>query len=289
MAEADSARGILYLCPTPIGNMKDITLRTLECLQEADLIAAEDTRQARKLLSYHGMRKPMLSYRAHNRQKQGKVLIERLQRGARIALVTDAGMPGISDPGTELVERAVEAGIEVVGLPGPSAAITALVVSTLPASRFVFYGFLSRQKKQRRQELAELSCESKTVILYEAPHRLTETLEELVHAAGGKRPAAVVRELTKKFEEVRRGTLAEHLDYFRRQPPRGEITVVLAGKEEVREPTGGEEIKKNLLALLEGGVEPKQAVKAVSVLRSVPKNKVYQVMISIKGEKNKQG
>ncbi|WP_334111182.1 16S rRNA (cytidine(1402)-2'-O)-methyltransferase, partial [Thermodesulfitimonas autotrophica] len=220
--------GKLYVCPTPIGNLEDITLRVLAVLARVNLIAAEDTRHTRKLLTHYGIKTPLLSYHSHNQKARGEELLARLARGEHIALVSDAGTPGISDPGALLVREAVARGIPVEALPGPSAVLTALVVSGLDSSRFVFEGFLPARR--RRRALAELAGERRTIIFFEAPHRLLATLEDIL-AIIGDRPVAVARELTKVHEEVFRGKVSEALAYFRERPPQGEVTVVLAGRE----------------------------------------------------------
>jgi len=221
--------GTLYLCPTPIGNLEDITLRALRILKEVDLIAAEDTRVTRKLLNHYDIKIPLVSYHEHNKREKGPEIISMLQQGKNIALVTDAGTPGISDPGEDLVRLAVEAGIAVVPLPGPAAAICALTASGLPCERFVFEGFLPRKKKERTERLRELSGETRTIVLYEAPHRLTKTLEELGQALGN-RSIAVAREMTKVHEEFFRGAISGAAARFASTPPRGELVLVIEGK-----------------------------------------------------------
>ena len=201
--------GTLYLCAMPIGNLDDITLRTLKLLESADVIAAEDTRNTLKLLNHYEIKTPMTSYHEHNKAGKGPVLLERLQKGENIALVTDAGMPGISDPGADLVRLCHAAGVPVTVAPGASAAVTALVLSGLDTRRFVFEGFLPPEKKERREILRTLEREHRTMVFYEAPHRLLDTLEELCGVFGAERQTAAARELTKKFEEVRRDTLAD--------------------------------------------------------------------------------
>ena len=201
--------GTLYLCATPIGNLDDMTLRVLKLLETADIIAAEDTRNTLKLLNHFEIKTPMTSYHEHNKAEKGPKLVERLLAGENIALVTDAGMPGISDPGADLVKLCYEAGVPVTVSPGASAAVVALVLSGLDTRRFVFEGFLPMEKKERRAVLSTLEKEHRTMIFYEAPHRLLDTLEELEKIFGSDREMAAIRELTKKFEEVRRGTVAE--------------------------------------------------------------------------------
>lgn len=224
------SEGVLYLCATPIGNLEDITLRVLRVLREVDLIAAEDTRRTRGLLSHFGISKPLTSYYLHNQQQKGSYLIEKMAQGQKIALVSDAGTPGISDPGEDLVNLALKAGIRVCALPGPSVVPLALSVSGLNTRRFVFEGFLPRPRREKTQRIKELAGETRTVILFEAPHRLLETLELLL-AVWGSRKAAVVREASKKFEEIIRGSLFEIVTHFKLNPPRGEMTLVIAGNE----------------------------------------------------------
>lgn len=221
--------GTLYLCATPIGNLDDMTLRVLKLLETADIIAAEDTRNTLKLLNHFEIKTPMTSYHEHNKAEKGPKLVERLLAGENIALVTDAGMPGISDPGADLVKLCYEAGVPVTVAPGASAAVVALVLSGLDTRRFVFEGFLPMEKKERRAVLSTLEKEHRTMIFYEAPHRLLDTLEELEKIFGSDREMAAIRELTKKFEEVRRGTLAEIKAHFTAQPPKGEFVLVFAG------------------------------------------------------------
>ncbi len=220
---------MLYLVPTPIGNLEDLTLRALRVLREVDLIACEDTRTSAKLLQHYGITTPTTSYHAHNEARKAAQLVARLEAGARIALITDAGMPGISDPGFYLVRACLHRHIPVVALPGPTAFIPALAASGLPADRFVFEGFLP-SKKGRRKRLAELAAEPRTIVLYEAPHRLVRTLDELAQALGDDRPAVVARELTKVFETFARGTLRTLHAYYAAQPRiRGEIVLIVAG------------------------------------------------------------
>lgn len=220
---------MLYLVPTPVGNLEDLTFRALRVLKEADLVACEDTRTTGVLFQHYGIETPRTSFHAHNEHAKARHLVERMQAGATVALVSDAGTPGISDPGFLLVREALAAGVEVVALPGATAFVPALVASGLPTDRFVFEGFLP-QKKGRQTRLDALVGEPRTVVLYESPHRLVRLLSELAERLGEDRPAAVGRELTKKFEEVRRGTLAELRAHYAAQPKvRGEIVVVVGG------------------------------------------------------------
>ncbi len=227
---------MLHLVPTPIGNLEDITLRALRVLKEADLIACEDTRTSGVLLERYGITTPRTSYHDHNEQHKAAQLVERMRAGARVALITDAGSPGISDPGFYLVRACLREGLPVEALPGPTAAIPALAASGLPAERFAFEGFLP-VKKGRQTRIAGLAEEPRTMVFYEAPHRLVKTLEQLAAAFGAERPAAVARELTKRFEEIRRGGLAELAAHYAAAPSvRGEIVLVVGGCPETRRP-----------------------------------------------------
>ena len=221
--------GTLYLCATPIGNLEDITFRVLRVLREADLIAAEDTRNSIRLLNYFEIETPMTSYHEYNKFDKGRVLIEKLLEGKDIALITDAGTPGISDPGFLLVRTCVEAGIEVETLPGATALVPALVQSGFPCDRFCFEGFLP-QKKGRAKQLQALADEERTMIFYESPYRVVKCLEQFAEVFGPGRRVSVSRELTKKFEQTVRGTVAEVLEHFRTTEPKGEFVIVLAGK-----------------------------------------------------------
>jgi 16S rRNA (cytidine1402-2'-O)-methyltransferase len=234
--ETKHRRGKLYLVGTPIGNLEDITYRAVRTLKEADVIAAEDTRQTRKLLNHFGIGGTLVSYHEHNKRTSGPELVRRMLEGQSVALVSDAGLPGISDPGEDLVRLAIEAGIAVVPVPGPSASLAALIVSGLPSTPFRFTGFLPRGKKQLAETLKRLRQAEETLVIYESPHRLAVTLEAMRKAFGGNRRVAVVRELTKLHEEVLRGTLDEALAHLTGQPPRGEYVLVVEGG--TGEPTG---------------------------------------------------
>lgn len=226
---------MLVLVPTPIGNLDDITLRALRVLAAADVVACEDTRTTGFLLAHHGIGTPRVSFHAHNEHQRVESLVARMQAGETVALVSDAGTPGISDPGFLLVRAAVAAGVRVEALPGPTAFVPALVASGLPSDRFVYEGFLP-QKKGRQTRLAQVAAEPRTTVLYESPHRLVKLLAELIEVCGAERPAAVAREISKLHEEVRRGTLAElHAHYAAQARVRGEIAVVVGGAEETRE------------------------------------------------------
>lgn len=227
----EKSTGTLFVVATPIGNLEDITLRALRVLAEVDLIAAEDTRITRKLLSRYGISTPLTSYHRHSSPAKMESIIRQLQAGKNIALVSDAGMPGVSDPGSELVRRCVEAGIPLVPIPGASAVTTALAVSGLQTQEFVFIGFLPRSKAKLRRALDALAQDPRTLVIFESPHRILKTLTA-INEIFGDRPLAVMRELTKKFEEIYRGTAAEALAHFSQQPPRGEFTLVVAGNGE---------------------------------------------------------
>lgn len=280
----EEQKGTLYLCATPIGNLEDITLRVLRILREADLIAAEDTRHTRKLLSHYQIHTPLTSYHRHNRQKKGEYLLDLVSSGKNVALVSDAGMPGISDPGAELVSEAVKNGCAVIPVPGPSAAVTALVVSGLPTGSFVFVGFLPTARKARAEKLQELSRQRWTMVFYEAPHRIKETLALLLKALGN-RQAAAARELTKLHEEVIRGSLEELVDHFNLVEPRGEFTLVVAGATEAESRSGQETAWRHIgasahVAMLEAeGMDRKSAIQEVARLRGLPKKDVYRSVV----------
>jgi len=267
------------LVGTPIGNLDDITMRALKILKEVDLIAAEDTRHTRKLLSFYDIHTPLTSYYEHNKKAKGEYIISLLEQGKKVALVSDAGMPGISDPGEDIVREAVLAGLKVYSIPGPSASLAALVVSALPTSRFVFEGFLPRNKKERKHRLSLLGEETRTIILYESPYRIGDTLQELLESLGD-RQAAAAREITKRYEEVIRGSLGEIIEFIKEHPPKGEFTLVLAGADELKaEVPGINEITEELDRLVSAGMKKKEAVKEVSRRFKIPKNEVYKISL----------
>ncbi|MDI6872252.1 MAG: 16S rRNA (cytidine(1402)-2'-O)-methyltransferase [Bacillota bacterium] len=291
-------QGILYVCATPIGNLEDVSLRLLRVLGEVDVVAAEDTRTTRKLLSRYRISTPLVSYHAHSGPETVQRLLERLAAGGRVALVSEAGTPGVSDPGLPLVEAALAAGIRVEAVPGPSAVIAALSVAGLPAARFVFEGFLPTRGGERRRRLAELAGERRTIVLYEAPHRLLRTLEDLAGSLG-ERPVAVARELTKQFEEVYRGTLSTALAHFATGERRGEFTLVVGGAAAAgspAEPEGGaagaeqgagEEAAS--LAQREG-LPLREAARRVATARGLSRNAVYRLALTCRsGEGEKKG
>ncbi|MDF2627168.1 MAG: tetrapyrrole methylase family protein [Symbiobacteriaceae bacterium] len=277
--------GTLYIVGTPIGNLEDITHRALRILREVAVIAAEDTRQTRKLLNHFEIPTPAVSYHEHNQRTAGPHLIERLQAGDDVALVTDAGMPAISDPGEDLVRLAVAAGVPVVPIPGPTAFTTALVVSGLSTERFAFEGFLPVKGKERRAALERLKQELRTWILYEAPHRVIETLEDLRDALGD-RPMAAARELTKLHEEVVRGTPAELLAHFEQKAPRGEFVLVISGAPAAEQAPPEEATPTSLAAavaaLEAGGMDRKAAMKEVATRFGLTKRDVYQALLELK-------
>lgn len=276
--------GKLYLCATPIGNLEDITYRVVRTLKEVDLIAAEDTRNTIKLLNHFDIKTPMTSYHEYNKVEKARELVRRLQEGINIALVTDAGTPAISDPGEELVRQCVEAGVEVTSLPGPAACITALTLSALSTRRFCFEAFLPSEKSERTLVLKDLEQESRTIILYEAPHHLRKTLEELL-AVLGDRPMALCRELTKKFEEVRYSSLATEAARLQKEDPRGEYVLVIQGKSFAEQKRESEEnwqqlsIEEHMRHYLDAGMDKKEAMKKVAKDRGISKREVYQVLL----------
>jgi 16S rRNA (cytidine1402-2'-O)-methyltransferase len=272
--------GTLFIVSTPIGNLGDITLRALETLRKVDIIAAEDTRKTRKLTSAYHISTPLISYHEHNKRQRGKYLLTLLQQGKSIALVSDSGTPGISDPGADLILEVLREEIPIVPLPGPCALITALIISGLPTPSFVYEGFLPRSGKKRREKLEKLADVTQTIILFEAPTRLINTLEE-ISQLWGERKAAISRELTKKFEEVRRGKISELLTYYRNHPPRGEICIVLEGKTEKIFSTIPP-IEEQLLALFREGLSLREAVKIVTRNKKISKREVYQQAIKLK-------
>ena len=284
--------GKLYLCGTPIGNLEDITLRVIKVLKEADLIAAEDTRQTLKLLNHMGIKKPMISYHEHNRFERGKQLIDKLKQGLDIALVTDAGMPGISDPGEDIVKSCIDEGIEVIPVPGATASITALVVSGFSTDKFVFEGFLPRENRERKIRINSLKNETRTTILYEAPHRIKSTLKELYLKLGNRR-VAICRELTKKFEQIYRITLFEASTMYDDCKPRGEYVIVLEGKpmEEViseqRERWDDISISEHISMYVNQGMSKKDAMKRAAKDRGISKREVYRLSLDEQGNENR--
>ncbi len=276
--------GMLYICATPIGNLEDITLRTLRILEEVDLIAAEDTRNSIKLLNHFEIKTPMTSYHEFNKYDKAKVLVEKMQSGMNIALITDAGTPAISDPGEELVKQCHEAGIEVTSLPGPSAFVTALTISGKPTRRFCFEAFLPYDKQERAEILEELKTETRTILLYEAPHKLKKTLQNLYETLGD-RNISLCRELTKKHETNDRTTLKEAIAYYETNEPRGEYVIVIEGAD--RQQIKEEEMKEFLAMSIpehveyytKQGLDRKEAMKKAAKDRGVGKREIYQALL----------
>ncbi len=277
--------GTLYLCGTPIGNLEDMTFRAVRILKEADLIAAEDTRNSIKLLNHFDIHTPMVSYHEYNKIPRGRELVEKLLQGMNVALITDAGMPGISDPGEELAAMAWEAGIQVTAVPGPAACVTALAVSGLPSRRFAFEAFLPQEKKERKEILRDLREELRTIVIYEAPHRLLQTLEELRDTLGGGRRIAVCRELTKKHETVLRTTLEEAVLHYRQETPRGECVLVIRGRSREERRQEQEEawkalpLEEHMARYTDQGMDRKEAMKQVARDRGCSKREIYQQLL----------
>lgn len=276
--------GTLYLCATPIGNLEDMTFRAVRMLEEVDLIAAEDTRNSIKLLNHFEIKTPMTSYHEFNKYDKAKVLVAKLLEGQNIALITDAGTPGISDPGEELVKQCHEAGITVTSLPGACACVNGLVISGLPTRRFCFEAFLPTDKKERTRVLEELKSETRTIVLYEAPHRLVRTLEELSEQLGNRR-LTICRELTKKHETVFRTTLEEAVAYYTEQEPKGECVLVIEGvsfealAEEERKQWEEMSIAEHVEFYMSREMDKKAAMKQVAVDRGISKREVYQALL----------
>ena len=273
-------QGRLYLCATPIGNLEDMTFRAVRILREADLIAAGDTRNSIKLLNHFEIKTPMTSYHEYNKIEKAHYLIARMQEGKNVALITDAGTPGISDPGEDLVRLAYEAGIEVTSLPGACACITALTLSGLPTRRFCFEAFLPTDKKERQEIFEELKTETRTIILYEAPHRLIKTLKELLITLGDRR-ITLCRELTKRHETAFATTLQGALEFYDTQEPKGECVIVMEGRsrkqmqEEKQQAWAQMELSQHMDLYLNQGMDQKEAMKAVAKDRGIPKREIY--------------
>ena len=275
--------GTLYVVGTPIGNLEDITFRAVRILQEVDLIAAEDTRHTGKLLQHFQIKTPQTSYRDQNRSRRIPELLELMGRGKAIALVTDAGMPGISDPGYELVKASIDAGASVVPIPGPSACVTALSAAGLPAERFAFEGFLATKGKERRQRLEALQRESRAIVLYEAPHRLQQTLADLAEVLGGNRSLVLARELTKLHEEFWRGTIEEAIARYNCiGQPKGEFTLVIAGRQEDKAAAISElELKAELQDLLKRGMSRSEASRHLAAETAMPRRQIYKLALTV--------
>ncbi|MCC5624883.1 16S rRNA (cytidine(1402)-2'-O)-methyltransferase [Nostoc sp. CHAB 5715] len=279
--QTDPKPRTLYVVGTPIGNLEDITFRAVRILQTVDIIAAEDTRHTGKLLQHFQVKTPQVSYHEHNRTSRIPELLEHLVNNKAIALVSDAGMPGISDPGYELVKACIEAGIAVVPIPGASAAITALSASGLPTDRFVFEGFLPAKSQHRQEHLESLQTESRTLIFYESPHRLRDTLQDLALVWGSDRQIVLGRELTKLYEEFWRGTIAEAIAHYNQREPQGEYTLVVAGIRASQPQLTEEELKAELKQLISQGISRSQASRQLAKFTSLPRRQLYQLALSI--------
>lgn len=274
--------GTLYVCATPIGNLEDASIRLLKTLRKVHLIACEDTRRTGRLLERYHIKNRLISYHRHNLREREDYLIRCLQAGQDVALVSDAGMPAISDPGQELVARAIREGLQIVVIPGPSALISALALSGIDTTRFVFEGFLPSRAGQRRESLARLAGETRTIVLYEAPHRLLQTLQDIQETLG-ERKIAVARELTKKYEEVVRGTVEEVKRHFSLQPPRGEFTLILEGRQRAVPQVDAATLMREVEELIAGGIEKKQAFKIKAREYGLKKNDVYKLFFEKPG------
>lgn len=279
----EEKRGRLYLSATPIGNLEDMTFRSVRMLAEADFIAAEDTRHTRKLLSHYDIHTPAVSYHEHNKLTRGPELVEKMLAGAVVVCVSDAGLPGISDPGANLVQLAIEAGIEVSPLPGANAALSALICSGLDTTAFTFYGFLPKSAKKRRELLERIRCSPETLIFYEAPHHLRETLGQLREALGDMRPAVAARELTKHYEEFNRRTLGELCDYYQEHEPRGEFVLIVSGFDSSTAAADEEAAPANpveLVAKLEAdGMPRKEAMRQAAKTLNMSRRDIYNLLL----------
>ncbi|MEC4815230.1 MAG: 16S rRNA (cytidine(1402)-2'-O)-methyltransferase [Scytonema sp. PMC 1069.18] len=279
--QTDPKPGTLYVVGTPIGNLEDMTFRAVRILQTVDLIAAEDTRHTGRLLQHFQIETPQVSYHEHNQSSRIPDLLEQLGNGKAIAVVTDAGIPGISDPGYELVKACVDANIPVVPIPGPSAAITALSASGLPTERFVFEGFLPTKAQQRQSSLEFLKAEPRTLIFYESPHRLRETLQDIAEVFGLHRQIVISRELTKLYEEFWRGTIEQAIVHYKQQEPQGEYTLVVAGAPPTQLHFSEAELKAELEKLISQGISRSQASRELAKVTSLPRRQLYQLALSI--------
>ncbi len=275
--------GTLYVVGTPIGNLEDMTFRAVRILQLVDAIAAEDTRHTGKLLEHFQIKTPQVSYHEHNRNERLPELLSQLSAGKVIALVTDAGVPGISDPGYELVKACVEAGIQVVPIPGANAAITALSAAGLPTERFAFEGFLPASGKDRKLRLESLQAESRTLIFYEAPHRIRATLQDLAECLGKDRGIALGREITKLHEEFWRGSIEQAIAYYTQHEPKGEFTLIVAGAELEMPVLSEEALKDELQKIMDEGVSRSQASRQLAQLTKLPRRQLYQLALSLPG------
>lgn len=285
--EKESAFGMLYIVSTPIGNMGDITFRAVQILKDADLIAAEDTRTTRNLLNHYGITTHAAPYHQHNIMKKTEKLIDELKSGKNIALVSDAGTPGISDPGHELIAACIKSGIKITGIPGANAMIDALVLSGLSTIRFSFEGFPPRHPRDRKTFFMELSSETRTMVFYESPHRIVASLKDMLSCLGN-RQIVVVREATKMFEDIKRGEISEIIEHFTKTTPRGEFVIVLDGSSqtEIKPSEEQPDVESLLKEYVKSGMTDRDAVKRVSSERKLPRREVYQCMLKIKGETN---
>ena len=275
--------GMLYLCATPIGNLGDITYRAVEMLRTADVIAAEDTRHTRGLLAHYDIHTPMTSYHEHNKEEKGVELIARMRAGETVVCVSDAGLPGIADPGGDLARRAIAEGIPVTPLPGANAALSALICAGLPLEGFTFVGFLPRKEKKRGELLARIAAYPETLIFYEAPHRLRETLAALTAKLGAERRACAARELTKKFEELRRTTLGDLLAHYREHEPRGEYVLIVAGADESAVAADDVEemsLTERYAAHIAKGLDKKEAMRRTAQELGISRRDVYQALLA---------
>lgn len=271
---------VLYVVGTPIGNLQDFSPRAVQTLLDVDFIAAEDTRVTQKLLNHFEIKKPMVSYHEHNLRERGEMILSRIQNGEVCAIVSDAGMPCISDPGEDLVRLCTDAGISVRVIPGPSAVVSALAISGLPTTRFTFEGFLSTSKKNRFEHLESLQDEKRTMIFYEAPHKLLSTLQDLNTYFGENRRISMVRELTKIYEEVRRCTLAEAVAYYQENKPKGEFVLVIEGKQKEEEPELSlEEVVAQAKEMVENGVKATEAAKTLAKTTPFSKAEIYKNLL----------
>ena len=279
----EEKKGRLYLSATPIGNLEDMTFRAVRMLGEADVIAAEDTRHTRKLLSHYDIHTPAVSYHEHNKLARGPELVEKMLAGATVVCVSDAGLPGISDPGAHLAQLAIEAGIEVSPLPGANAALSALICSGLDTTAFTFYGFLPKSAKKRRELLERIRCSPETLIFYEAPHHLRETLGQLREALGDMRPAVAARELTKHYEEFNRRTLGELCDYYQEHEPRGEFVLIVSGFDSSTAASNEEAAPADpveLVAKLEAdGMPRKEAMRQAAKTLNMSRRDIYNLLL----------
>ncbi len=282
----EETKGQLFLCATPIGNLEDMPVRAIRIMNEADIIAAEDTRNSIKLINHFEINTPMTSYHEYNKVEKARVLVDKMLAGQTVALITDAGTPGISDPGEELVRQCVDAGINVTSIPGPAACINALIISGLPTRRFVFEAFLPADKKERAAVLEELREETRTIIIYEAPHRLVKTLTELCNVLGEERRAAICKELTKKHETVYRDTLGGAVQYYGANEPRGEYVLVIEGMDrkvlvrQAQEEWLAMTVEEHMEYYMQQGFDKKEAMKLVAKDRGVSKREIYNLTLN---------